>query len=127
MNGMNDAVIEALMKAIGNVNDDEDGKKGKKMSVNVIDVKPGDDIDYDPMRDEKTSPPEMMEGMSDDDYLAKLKEMHPEEGHGEMPTDDWSPEDMESMHGPSMMMQLASLKGGKKKKMEEDEGDHEYR
>lgn len=118
MDGMNNDIMKAIMDALGHVNDDagEKDEKGKpkKMSVTVLEAKPEMGMAHEI--------PEMGQGESDDDYLGRLKGMHPDEDPM-MPEDDWKPEDMSDMP-PSMMMQMSALK---KKKPEEDDGDHEYR
>lgn len=129
MDGMNNDIMKAIMEALNHVNSDDEGKKGKKLDVTVVEAKPPEAMmempeDLHDMHDDM-GPPEMVDGESDDDYLARLKGMHPEDEVPVLPTDDWKPEDMADTASPSMMMKLTNLK--KKSKDEEDDGDHEYR
>lgn len=129
MDGMNNDIMQAIMQALDNVNKDEEGKKGKKMSVTVMEAKPemgempeeGMDPDHMPEHDALMGHADDMEP---DDYLSKLKQMHADGPPPELPQDDWSEGDMQDQ-SPTMMMQLAALK--KKKPKEEDDGNHEYR
>lgn len=136
MEGMDSSIMKAIMEALDHVNEDgkeKDGKDPKKMSLTVVEAMPKsalipeEGMDHDPLLDSMHSEPhmpEMMDGESDDDYLNKLKGMHPDEAAPTLPDDNWSPEDMHDM-GPSMIMQMAALKN--KKPEEDDDGDHEYR